>query len=56
VHRDDSLALGLGVIEEMMASLHPVQHKPLILQNFNDFLGREHWTLRWIVLRRGNAI
>ena len=41
IHRDDNPALCLRVIEEVMAPLYPAQHKPLLLQNVDDFLGRE---------------
>ncbi len=40
VYRDDP-AFRLRLIEDVMASLHPAQHKPLLLQNHDDLLGRE---------------
>lgn len=50
MHRDNDPALRLRVIEEAATSLHPVQHKPLLLQSPGGllqspggFLERERW-------------
>jgi hypothetical protein len=41
VHRDDNPALLLRLIEDVVAPLHAVQHKSLLLQDLDYFLCRE---------------